>query len=387
MPVEPISEEPVSQFNGADDETTTRLTRIWQELLGIEPISPDQNYFDLGGDSPLAVHLFSRIEQEFKVKLPLATLFDAPTIAELAAILRREAASSGWSPLVAIQTGGSRPNFFCVHGAGGNVLIYRDLARRLGSDQPFYGLQAPGLDGSCAPLTRIEEMAALYEKEIRRVQPRGPYFLGGYCMGGTIAFEIARQIEAQGERVALLALFDTTDWSKIPLPTVWDKTYYAVERLVFHAANFFRLSSGGKSQFLREKLQILRQRIPVWRGMMLAKLTKSSRAQASEALVLARVWQANDRASWDYVPRSYPGSVTDFRPLRQYRFFNRPDAKWDRLALGGQKVIVLPTYPAGMLVEPFVAHLAAALEKAIDDAIREFGSTQGNLQTELIDNQ
>ena len=387
MPVEPISEEPVSQFNGADDETTTRLTRIWQELLGIEPISPDQNYFDLGGDSPLAVHLFSRIEQEFKVKLPLATLFDAPTIAELAAILRREAASSGWSPLVAIQTGGSRPNFFCVHGAGGNVLIYRDLARRLGSDQPFYGLQAPGLDGSCAPLTRIEEMAALYEKEIRRVQPRGPYFLGGYCMGGTIAFEIARQIEAQGERVALLALFDTTDWSKIPLPTVWDKTYYAFERLVFHAANFFRLGSGGKSQFLREKLQILQHRIPVWRGMMLAKLTKSSRAQASEALVLARVWQANDRASWDYVPRSYPGSVTDFRPLRQYRFFNRPDAKWDRLALGGQKVIVLPTYPAGMLVEPFVAHLAAALEKAIDDAIREFGSTQGNLQTELIDNQ
>jgi len=372
MPVEPISEEPVSRISGIDDETTTRLTRIWQELLGVESISPDQNYFDLGGDSPLAVHLFGRIEQEFKVKLPLATLFDAPTIAELAAILRHESATSGWSPLVAIQSGGSRPNFFCVHGAGGNVLIYRDLARRLGSEQPFYGLQSPGLDGSCPPPTRIEDMAALYAKEIRKVQPRGPYFLGGYCMGGTVAFEVAQQIRAQGEPVALLALFDTMDWSKIPRPTIWDKTYYAVERLVFHAANFFRLDSGGKTQFLRGKLQILRNRIPVWRGIILVGLTKSSRAQASESLVLARVWQTNDRACWDYVPRPYPGSVTDFRPERQYRFFNRPDVKWDRLAERGQKVVPLPTYPAGMLVEPFVGHLAAALKKSIEDAVREF---------------
>ncbi len=192
-----------------EGDIRSQLTRIWQELLGLDSIALDQNYFDLGGDSALAVHLFTQIEKIFGVKLPLATLFEAPTIAELAQILSRETSPAGWSPLVAIQTAGSRPPFFCVHGAGGNVLIYRDLARRLGANQPFYGLQALGLDGSCQPLTRIEDMATLYLKQMREVQPHGPYFLGGYCSGGTIAFEIAQQILAQGERVALLAMFDT----------------------------------------------------------------------------------------------------------------------------------------------------------------------------------
>src|SRR5438876_460508 len=127
----------------AGDDTTAQLTRIWQELLGVEPIGIDQNYFDLGGDSILAVQLFAHIQKVFQIKLPVATLFEAPTIEELARILRRETApASGWSPLVAIQPAGSRPPFFCVHGAGGNVLLYRDLFRHLGSDQPFYCFQS-----------------------------------------------------------------------------------------------------------------------------------------------------------------------------------------------------------------------------------------------------
>ena len=198
-----ISQAPVS------DNTTKQLTQIWQEILGVDSITPDQNYFDLGGDSSVAVQLFAQIDKVFGVKLPLATLFDAPTIEELARVLRQEEAPAGWSPLVPIQTSGSRPPFFCIHGAGGNVLIYRELAERLGPDQPFYGLQAVGLDASRPPLTRIEDMATAYAKEIRRKQPHGPYFLGGYCMGGTVAYEIAQQLQAQGERVALLALFDT----------------------------------------------------------------------------------------------------------------------------------------------------------------------------------
>jgi thioesterase domain-containing protein/acyl carrier protein len=367
-------DSPKAQAIVAQSDIRAQLTRIWQELLGLDSITPDQNYFDLGGDSALAVHLFAQIEKAFGVKLPLATLFEAPTIGELAQLLSREAAPAGWSPLVAIQTTGSRPPFFCVHGAGGNVLIYRDLARRLGPNQPFYGLQALGLDGSCQPLTRIEEMAALYVQDIRKAQPRGPYFLGGYCSGGTVAFEIAQQLQAQGERVALLAMFDTTDWSKIPLPSIWGKCYYAIQRLVFHAANFFRLDSAGMAQFFREKMKVLRSRIPVWRGTILAKFARDPRPDASHSIVLANIWKANDHAALAYVPRTYPGTVTDIRPMKQYRLFNRPDAKWDRLAQGGQQVVVLPAYPAGMLLEPFVKHLAAALEKSIDDAVRESGS-------------
>ena len=367
----PMPNSSIARPDVATDDTTRQLTRIWQDLLGIDSIGVDQNYFDLGGDSSIAVHLFVQIERVFGVKLPLATLFEAPTIGELAQVLRSEASPSGWSPLVAIRTTGSRPPFFCAHGAGGNVLIYRDLARRLGDDQPFYGLQSPGLDGSCEPLTRIEDMAATYVKEIRRVQPHGPYFLGGYCLGGTVAFEIAQQIHAQGERVALLALFDTTNWSKIPLPSTWGNSYYAIERLFYHGANFFRLDSAGRAQFWQEKVKVLRTRIPVWRGMLLAKFTKNPSAAKSEPLVLAKIWQANDQAALTYVPQPYPGAVTDFRPVKQYRMFNKPDAKWDRLAQGGQRVIVLPAYPAGMLLEPFVEHLATALEKSIRDASRD----------------
>ena len=258
---------------------------------------------------------------------------------------------------MAIQPDGSRPVFFCVHGAGGNVLIYRDLSQNLGSDQPFYGLQSPGLDGSRPPLTRIEDMAELYVKEIRAVQPYGPYFLGGYCMGGTIAYEMAQQLRAQGEQVALLALFDTMNWYKVPFPSIWGKGYHAGQRLLFHAANFFKLDSAGKAKFFWEKVKVFRTRIPVWRGKLLSKFVKNSPAAKSKSRVLGQIWALNDLAGINYAPQPYPGVITDFRPVKQYRRCNKPALKWDHLAEGGQEIVVLPVYPAGMLVEPFVKRL------------------------------
>ncbi len=368
---EPVAELATTAVNHAQDGTTRELVRIWQQLLGVESVGVDQNYFDLGGDSVLAVHLFAEIEKVFKVKLPLATLFEAPTIQELAEILRSDAPSNGWSPLVTIQNSGSRPPFFCIHGAGGNVLIYRELSENLGSDQPFYGLQSQGLDGSYPPLTRIEDMAALYVKAIRRRQPHGPYLLGGYCGGGLIAFEVAQQLQSEGEEIALLALLDTMNFSHIPPLSIWSRAYYSCERVWFHAANFMRLDFTGKTSFFREKIQVLRNRLPVWWGMLLGKFEKSSEAPNSGSRVLGNIWLANDLACQNYVPKPFAGAVTDFRPLKQYRAFDKPDTKWDRLALQGQTVVVLPVYPAGMLLEPFVKHLAIALQKAIDCAIRK----------------
>ncbi len=365
---QPLTDSMPTQVSETEDATTSQLARIWQDLLGVKSIGLDQNYFDLGGDSPLAVQLFAQIERIFGVKLPLAILFEAPTIEELARILRRETSTSRWSPLVGIQPAGSRPSFFCVHGAGGNVLIYRELSQHLGLDQPFYGLQSPGLDGSRPPLTRIEDMAALYVKEIRRLQPHGPYFLGGYCMGGTIAYEMAQQFLAQGEKVALLALFDTMNWYKVPLPSIWEKSYHAGQRLLFHAANFFDLDRAGKGKFFLEKMKVLRNRFPVWRGMLLGRLLKNSITTKSKSRVLGHIWETNDRAGFHYDPQPYPGVITDFRPVKQYRMCNKPGLKWDRLAQGGHEIVVLPVYPAGMLVEPFVKHLAVALRKSIDDA-------------------
>jgi phthiocerol/phenolphthiocerol synthesis type-I polyketide synthase E len=366
-----IMSDLTAQITGRD-ETTRELARIWQELLRLETVGTDQNYFDLGGDSSLAVDLFARIEKQFKVKLPLATLFEAPTIDELARVLREETtttSTSGWSPLVAIQPNGTRPVFFCMHGAGGNILIYRELAKHLGTDQPFYGLQAQGLDGNCPPLTTIEEMGALYAKEIRRFQARGPYFIGGYCMGGTLAYEVARQLRMSGEEIALLALFDTMNWSNIRVPSVWTKAYHAIEKIFFHAANFVRLEGAGRREFFVEKAEDLRNRLPVWKGMFLAKFSKAEAVATSHSRALAQIWQANDRACLRYVPQPFPGVVTDFRPMKQYRMFDLPNVKWERLAQDGVQVVNLPVYPAGILVEPFVKHLATGLRTAIDGAM------------------
>jgi amino acid adenylation domain-containing protein len=352
------------------------LLRIWEQVLGVKIASVRDSFFDLGGHSLLAVHIFGEIEKVFHVGLPLATLYEAPAIEDIARILSAGATSSRWSSLVAIQPSGRRPPFFCFHGDGGNVLIYRKLAQYLGSDQPVYGLQSQGLDGRSPLLKTVEEMAALYVREIRRTQPHGPYMLGGYCLGGTIAYEVAQQLHAAGEEVALLALFDTMNWHKVPL-SWWDNSFLLFQRLIFHAAAVLEIDSENKRQFLLGKLHDLRKRIPVWRGMLLTKFkTRSPGETSSESLVLARIWRANDRASGNYVPKPYSGTVTDFRPVRQYRALDKPDLKWDRLAVGGQRVVVVPGYPAVMLLEPYVRDLAAMLTTCIDDAIHQSKSSR-----------
>jgi phthiocerol/phenolphthiocerol synthesis type-I polyketide synthase E len=355
---------------GTGDDTSEQLARIWQELLRIDSVALDQNYFDLGGDSSLAVQMFAEIEKIFKVKLPLATLYDAPTIEELARVVQGEALSSRWSPLVAIQQNGSRPPLFFVHPHGGNVLVYRALSQHLGSDQPFYGLQSQGLDGDQPLLKTIEDMAALYLKEMRRVQPHGPYFLGGYCMGGTIAFEMAQRLRATGEAVALLALIDTTECSNFRTPSLWAQSYYNVQRLMFHMANFASLDSEGRSKYLRAKVKSLRSMVTVGGTTLLEKFRRHPGAAKSEPWVLGQIWQANFQACLDYAPQPYSGTLTDIRPAKQYRMFKRPDMTWDRFAGGEHEVIVLPVNVPATLIEPFVKELAIALRKQIDAAIR-----------------
>ena len=352
------------------DETERRLAKIWESLLRIAPIGLNQNYFELGGTSILAVRMFTRIAKEFHRKLPLSILFDAPTIAQLAKYLREGGHEKAWSPLVMIQPHGSRPPFFCIHGGGGNVLIYRDLSKHLGSEQPFYGLQAQGLDGERPYLETIEDMAKLYVKEIQRVQPHGPYYLGGYCMGGNVAYEMAQRLKAQGEEVALLALFDTMNWCSIPADNLYRKLRQITQRLEFHVKNFLLLDTGEKRRFFAEKTKVLRSRMPVWRGILLNKFSRNKPEDKSESRALGKMWQINDRAGVAYQAKPYKGVVTDFRPMRQYAKYRPAANDWDRLALRGLEIITLPVYPAGMLLEPFVKHLAEALKVTISRTIR-----------------
>jgi amino acid adenylation domain-containing protein len=189
-------------------ELEQRLTAIWERELGIEPIGVTDDFFDLGVTSIVAATLFAAIEHELGGKLPLGAIFRAPTIAALARLIEDDDPSPRWTSLVPIQPDGSQTPIFCVHGGAGTILHLTPLARLLGSEQPFYGLQSRGLYGGSSPLTTVQEMAAHYLTEMREVHPGGPWRIAGYCFGTIVAFEIASVLLAEGEHVELLAFFN-----------------------------------------------------------------------------------------------------------------------------------------------------------------------------------
>jgi malonyl CoA-acyl carrier protein transacylase len=247
--------EPEATTSGVDTQgdVAAQLTAIWSDLLGVSPM-PDDDFFELGGHSLIAIRLMARIHRDLDVRLPLATLFEAPTLRQLAALVEearpvrasevtlaptpktaaRDFVSVEADParlIVTMRAGGSGRPFFVIHGAGGNVLNLWGLARLLPSDRPIIGVLAKGADGNEPPLDSIPEMASLYVRAIRTYQPQGPYLIGGYSGGGMIALEMARALAAQGDRAALVVLFDTLDRLR---PTFVDRWRYLAFNLVRH---------------------------------------------------------------------------------------------------------------------------------------------------------
>jgi thioesterase domain-containing protein/acyl carrier protein len=331
------------------------LAEIWRDVLGVAHIGIHENFFDLGGHSLLAVRLFAQVEKRFGRRWPLATLFQAPTIAQFAAIIEKEW-SPEWSSLVAIKPNGSKPPFFCVHGLGGNVLEFSDLARHLDDDQPFYGLQSQGLDGKQPLLTSVEEMAAHYLKEMRELQPVGPYFIGGRSLGGTIAFEIARQLRAEGHEIALLALLDTYPAQPAGF----------FQRLTGHATNLRGLSLPERFGYVAQKTRFVPRKIKgwVWRTVY-DSLQKFGRTIPR---VLESVTEFNSLAAQRYVPQAYDGHVTLFWACDDLRASNNLVEGWRALANGGIEVQKIPGNHLNIIKEPYVAELANKLTDCLQRA-------------------
>src|SRR5450755_1972849 len=202
-----IDFEAQTEYVAPRDATERKLVQLWEEVLGVSPISVTASFFDLGGRSVLAARLFTKILRAFGKELPLSTLFRSPTVEQLAKELQPTAQAFEYPTLVTIQEHGSKPPFFCVHGGAGSTLFLHRLSRELGDDQPFYGIEPEGLDGKRFQRRTIEEMAAHYVREMRKVQPTGPYYIGGYCFGGLVAFEMAQQLRQKGEQTGVVALF------------------------------------------------------------------------------------------------------------------------------------------------------------------------------------
>nr|AHZ46176.1 NRPS [uncultured bacterium 14-4D] len=321
-----------------------QLAAIWQDVLGVERVGVHDNFFELGGHSLMAVRLFAKIEDLLGSHLPLATLFRASTIAQLTRAMHEADDSPSWSCLVPIQPGDGRPPLFCIHAEGGEVLFYRDFARLLGPEQPVYGIQATGLDGTEPPLETIEEMATHYISELRRIQPEGPYFLGGHCYGGVIMYEMVQQLHRTGERVALAAMMD----SSAPLinQTLTDKLRYGLEALA------------------RSPLDLLRHVVVEEIGARLRwrrRPDPSARDTTPASETHARVGKGIENAYLTYQPQPYPGSIIYFMNSERARLGH---VKWREL-VDELEMHIFPGTPNTTFISPSVEVLAAKVRACL----------------------
>jgi amino acid adenylation domain-containing protein len=352
--------DPERGFVAPRDALELQLTNLWEEVLGIRPIGVTDNFFELGGHSLAAVRLFALIEKRMGKKVPLAAVFQGPTVEHLASILQGHAKAEAGSSLVAIQPGGSRRPLFLIHPAGGHVFPYVHLANCLGLDQPCYGLQARGAEAGQEPHQRIEEMAAYYIDAMRVVQAEGPYLLGGWSMGGVVALEMAQQLHAQGQRTALLALLDT----RIPSADEEFADEDFEVTLLVDFVRYFGLSLDPRDYLTRLPKHELLER--VLEHAKRAGLMPSD-IEVSQAQPFIDLCKADFRATRNYELRHYPGRITLFKAGQELAGASSdPTLGWSEWAAGGAEVHVVPGNHATMVYRPHVEVLAEALRACLD---------------------
>jgi len=348
------------------DALETQLVAIWEKVLGIQPIGITDDFFQIGGNSLLAVRTFAEIERTLGKRLPLAALFEMPTVETLAPRVRQATRPEDWGPLVAIQMQGARPPFFGIHGRDGNVLLFRKFSQLLGKEQPFYGLQAQGLDGSPIARTSVEAIAAYYLEEIRKVQPHGPYVLGGYSFGGLAAYEVARHLLAADEEVALLMLFETENPAQAARVRSWKQVVFQAVRRGITADRIFEFLVGrtrGKLGNALTKWNETLHRLTVGRA------AKRGGNPAAE-LVDIHVQMVHVRAFLAYRPLPHRGKVTLFRTLEQNSAYEvDEDLGWSAVAQGGVDVHYVPGTHFTIFSEENVSILAKKVEECIQSAL------------------
>ncbi|MGE0651978.1 MAG: AMP-binding protein [Alphaproteobacteria bacterium] len=344
-----------------------KLQRLWADALGLERVGLHEDFFLLGGDSLQAVDLFLRVEKQLDRRLPRSVLFEAGTVEKMAQRIEESAPSPC---LVRIQPKGSKPPFFCVHDGNGQVLNYRDLSRLLGESQPFYGIQCRGLDGEEEPFTRIEDMAAHYVREIRKVQPSGPYYLGGYSFGGRVAFVMAQQLRAAGQDVALLALFDTYSACGQQRVALRDWLAHHRERLrslpkaKIPGYILLRGRNLAKMAFMRARLKSYSA---AWRFF-------KSRGKPLPR-VLRRPVPANDMIRRSYQPCPYDGDAVLFMAERYAWAHADQHDGWYKLIRGCLEIRPISGRHYEIMAQPHVQTLAEELS----DVLRHAQSSSARL--------
>lgn len=342
------------------------LQQIWEKTLNVSPIYTNNNFFELGGYSLQAVALLAEVERTFGQKLSLAFFLQSPTIAAMAKALSPETAvstSQQWQSLVPIQPTGSRPPFFVVHGIGGHVLRFRQLASHLPPDQPFYGLQVPYLNDKLPKGMSVPELARLYLSEIKSVQPQGPYYLGGFCFGCVVALEMAKQLREAGEQCQTLVFIDPLNMAVNRQPV--NQNLAKHRETMAHMRPHQRLRYLASRSFYRARTIWQRQKRRYHKygfkliGFRLTQLLGLPVPAHWRYLYIQRV---NGRALFTYQPTPQPGPAILF----QSQDTDERGKGWDKLITDNLTIHAIPTPHLNLLQEPNITTIATLLQTHFD---------------------
>jgi amino acid adenylation domain-containing protein len=380
----------------AEPELLQALLPLWQRVLGIHEIGLDDEFFALGGNSIAAAQLFALIQRKLGYASPLATLYNASTPRLLARALSRGARLEEWKSLVAINSHGNRPPLFLMHAHTGNTLEYRPLAKLLGPDQPVYTLQAQGLDGHIKVDSSIEEMAAAYIEEIKLIQPRGPYYLGGFCFGGLLALEAAEQLAAVGQEVPLVILIQSMHPQAMrfrPTTTCLQRWWFrATKRLGLELENLSYRGVG----YLVERGRFALDRVSAKCAIALGHVRVEGEADLSHFpmyYILEVLAIKHTKVAEQYVPRPYNGDVLLFRSSKQLHGLVADEyLGWKQTLRGKLDVCEIPGHQQNVLAEPRVAllakelsrRLAAAQQRSIGSNVERFARTTMNPEVAAV---
>ncbi len=353
-------------FVAPRDEWEQQLTTIWETVLGIKPIGIHNNFFELGGDSLKAVQILAQIETQFGRGLPITAPLEAPTIETLAKLLRSDEAEDGGSDLVALRRGGTKSPLFCLYG----VLLYRELVNHLDADQPVYGvylqeevelLKTGTIDSQKADFLSVPGIARRYLQAIRTLQPHGPYYLAGESFGGVIAFEMAKQLQAAGETVALVAMFDSlAPQTKTQKPLA--------QKLKIHCQLLFQKGPSYALEIMQPQMQALVTKLHRLYQRLVpdAKQTLQPFDEIAHDDIRSEMRQ---QASDSYFPSPYTGELMLFRAMERDLFeAGDRDMGWTSLATGGLQIFDVPGDHLGILKAPNVRIMAEQLQSQLQAA-------------------
>ncbi|MCW3052831.1 MAG: amino acid adenylation enzyme/thioester reductase family protein, partial [Chthonomonadales bacterium] len=368
---DPAEREVADTVVAPRSEVEERLAAIWQEVLGVQRIRVEANFFDLGGHSLLAIRLLCEVKRIFDADLSLAEMFKGPTIQRMAALLqRKQEGTDAWSPLVPLQPKGERPPLFCAPVSGGSVFYYRKLAEYIDPDQPLYVFEPRGMNGIDAPHATVEEMAAYYIQHMKTVQPSGPYRLCGFSFGGTIAYEMAQQLRAAGEAIECLVLFDchapghgtieTKPWLMGPL-------YYLYKIRSYKENMIAWMMLGSKKRSLFSPLQMLGIVGLDHASGKARKSTPKNPGYGDLPEVMRKLKSVEDHARSIYVPEIYSDRVLLLRArLRHPSIQPDPKLGWGKFATN-LEVVKIPGSHTSMMEDPCVQIILRHVRKELGD--------------------